>query len=126
MWMEEIAFLLRAVWPTLSEIATPREHTGLEEMTEDRLKSLSEMAVGHRSIVCQLCGGREFLSRIAAMGFTVGVEVKVIQNYGRGPLITLIRDTRVALGRGEALKVLVEDRKEEARAGEDATNSSDR
>ncbi|MEJ2352957.1 MAG: FeoA family protein [Anaerolineales bacterium] len=82
-------------------------------MAEPHLKFLSETAAGKRSIVRQLRGGREFLSRMAAMGFTVGAEVKVIQNYGRGPLIALIRDTRIALGRGEALKVLVEETDEE-------------
>jgi ferrous iron transport protein A len=92
----------------------------------ENLQPLSEIAVGHRSIVRQLHGGNEFLSRMAAMGFTVGAEVKVIQNYRRGPLIALIRDTRVALGRGEAMKVLVEDRNEEAGASDCATNVSDR
>jgi Fe2+ transport system protein FeoA len=32
----------------------------------------------------------------------------MVQNFGHGPLIVLVRDTRVALGRGEAMKVLVE------------------
>jgi Fe2+ transport system protein FeoA len=34
--------------------------------------------------------------------------VKVVQNYRRGPVIVSIRHVRVALGRGEAHKVLVE------------------
>jgi ferrous iron transport protein A len=102
------------VWRIFNELATPTGSAGLKEMTKERLKSLGEMAVGQCCIVRQLHGGREFLSRMAAMGFTVGAEVKVIRNYRRGPLITLIRDTRVALGRGEALKVLVEDRNEKA------------
>jgi ferrous iron transport protein A len=46
---------------------------------------------------------------MGALGFTVGAEASVVQNFGRGPLLVLIRDTRVALGRGEALKVLVEE-----------------
>jgi Fe2+ transport system protein FeoA len=36
------------------------------------------------------------------------VEVVVVQNFGRGPLLVDIRDSRVALGRGEALRVEVE------------------
>jgi ferrous iron transport protein A len=83
-------------------------------MAEPHLKSLSEIVAGKHSIVRQLRGGGEFLGRMAAMGFTVGAEVKVIQNYGRGPLIALIRDSRIALGRGEALKVLVEETNREA------------
>lgn len=41
------------------------------------------------------------------LGFTPGTRVTVIQNYGHGPLIVRVRDTRVALGRGEAEKILV-------------------
>jgi len=59
--------------------------------------------------VRHLRGGRDFISRMAALGFTIGVEVQVIQNHRRGPLIALVRGVRVALGRGEALKVLVEE-----------------
>ncbi|MGD2155749.1 MAG: FeoA family protein [Anaerolineales bacterium] len=83
-------------------------------MANQHLKSLNEMTTGKSCIVRQLRGGREFLSRMATMGFTVGAELKVIQNYGRGPLITLIRDTRIALGQGEALKVIVEETNEQA------------
>jgi ferrous iron transport protein A len=55
-----------------------------------------------------LRGGRQFGARLAALGLTCGAEVTVIQNDGRGPLIVLVRDSRVALGHGEALKVWVE------------------
>jgi ferrous iron transport protein A len=70
--------------------------------------SLSDVPTGSPCLVRLLRGGKDFVSRLAAMGFTEGVEVQVIQNYGRGPLIALVRGARVALGRGEALKVLVE------------------
>ncbi|HEM61388.1 MAG TPA: ferrous iron transport protein A [Chloroflexi bacterium] len=30
-----------------------------------------------------------------------------MQNFGQGPVIVAIRDTRIALGRGEAMRVLV-------------------
>jgi ferrous iron transport protein A len=83
-------------------------------MEKQHLKSLSEMTRDKPCIVRQLRGGKEFLSRMATMGFTVGAEIKVLQNYGRGPLIALIRDTRIALGRGEALKVIVEEINEQA------------
>jgi len=48
------------------------------------------------------------MCRMVSLGFTPGTEVTLLQNYGRGPLLVTVRDTRVALGRGEALKVLVE------------------
>ncbi|MCK4452027.1 MAG: ferrous iron transport protein A [Anaerolineales bacterium] len=65
------------------------------------------MAPGEVGVVRQLAGGRGFVSRLATLGFTLGVEVNMVQNFGHGPLIVMVRDTRVALGRGEAMKVLV-------------------
>jgi len=47
------------------------------------------------------------MSRMVSLGFTPGVEVIMVQNLGRGALIVQIRDARVALGRGEAFRVLV-------------------
>jgi ferrous iron transport protein A len=52
-------------------------------------------------------GGHHFLSRLASLGFTPGARLRVVQNYGHGPIIVSVRDTRVALGRGEAEKILV-------------------
>lgn len=53
-------------------------------------------------------GGHQFLSRLASLGFTPGASLRVVQNFGHGPIIVNLRDTRVALGRGEASKILVE------------------
>jgi ferrous iron transport protein A len=80
-----------------------------EKMTEHFFNSLDEVPAGKRFLVRQLRGGKDFVSRMATLGFTEGVDVQMIQNYGRGPLIALVRGVRVALGHGEALKVLVED-----------------
>ncbi|MBC7263123.1 MAG: ferrous iron transport protein A [Chloroflexi bacterium] len=68
---------------------------------------LSDLATGHIGVVVQLTGGRGFVCRLAALGFTPGVQVTMVQNLGHGPVIVMVRDTRVALGRGEANKVLV-------------------
>ena len=75
-------------------------------MNEEQIP-LSALAPGQVGVVRQLAGGRGFVSRLATLGFTPGVKVNMVQNFGRGPLIVLVRDTRVALGRGEARKVLV-------------------
>ena len=65
------------------------------------------MRAGERVRIESMQGGHEFLSRLAALGFTPGACLRVIQNFGRGPIIVSLRDTRVALGRGEARKILV-------------------
>jgi ferrous iron transport protein A len=76
---------------------------------------LGELPEGARATVLRLQGGRGFLGRMTALGFTEGAQVVLLRNSGRGPVIVLVRDTRVALGRGEAQKVLV--RPEEASHG---------
>ncbi len=73
----------------------------------DQIVSLSAMHTGEHGEVIELAGGRRMLSRMTALGFTPGADVTVLQNYGRGPLITRVRDARIALGRGEAKRVYV-------------------
>jgi len=73
------------------------------------LKAISNLPAGRRGVVRLLCGGEDFARRMVALGFTPGVKVTVVQNYGRGPILVSVRDTHVALGRGEALKLLVEE-----------------
>jgi len=74
----------------------------------NRQISLSEMTAGEDATVQAFHGGRMVNSRLASLGFTPGVRVKMTQNYGRGPLIVTVRGARVALGRGEASKIMVE------------------
>ena len=75
--------------------------------TTSQIVTLSSLTPGTRGIVCAIHGGRALLSRLAALGFTIGAEVTVLQNYGHGPLITMVRGTRVALGRGEASHIYI-------------------
>jgi len=71
------------------------------------LTALSELVSGTRGIVRGLCGGQKFISRMAALGFTVDAEVEIIRNLGHGAIIVAVRGTQVALGCGEAAKVQV-------------------
>jgi len=76
--------------------------------TPDTLTALGDLPAGARGIVRYLRGGREFISRLSVLGLTSGAEIALAQNYGHGPIIVIVRDTRIALGRGEAAKVYVE------------------
>jgi ferrous iron transport protein A len=69
---------------------------------------LDQLPIGAHAVVRQFGGGKEFASRLAAMGLSVGSRLEVLQNRGGGPILVLVRDTRIALGRGEAMKILVE------------------
>lgn len=82
-------------------------------MTQPELVTLDLFPAGSRVVVRRLGGGNEFANRLAAMGLSLGSSVKVLQNRGQGPVLVLVRDTRIALGRGEAMKILVEEIKGE-------------
>jgi ferrous iron transport protein A len=66
---------------------------------------LDELPAGSDAEVITLAGGGATLNRLAALGFVPGSRVSMVQNYGRGPLIVSVINTRVALGRREALTI---------------------
>ncbi len=68
---------------------------------------LTDLNGGQVGLVRTLNGGRGFVSRLAALGFTPGAPVTVVRNHGSGPLIVSVRGAQVALGRGEAQRILV-------------------
>jgi ferrous iron transport protein A len=68
---------------------------------------LAALPTGGRGTIAALSGGAAFVRRLAGMGLTVGADVQILQNKGRGPLLIHVRETRLAIGRGEALRVLV-------------------
>jgi ferrous iron transport protein A len=70
--------------------------------------SLDQLPKGASAVVREVRGGSQLTGRLAAMGLVVDAQIEVLQNTGRGPMLVNVRDTRIALGRGEALKVLVE------------------
>jgi len=86
-----------------------------EQSEAERIVPLTDLAPGETGLVRQFLAGRGLVARCLALGFTPGAEVKILQSFGRGPVIVLVRDTRVALGRGQAQKILVV-RKENAHA----------
>lgn len=70
--------------------------------------SLAELKPGEHAALIEIRAGKGALGRMSSLGFTPGVDVEMIQNYGRGPLIVTVRGTRIALGRHEAEKLLVQ------------------
>lgn len=68
---------------------------------------LSALQPGECAEVARVLCGHGLLCRMTSLGFTPGAEVKVVQNYGHGPLIAQVRGARVALGRGEANQLYV-------------------
>jgi ferrous iron transport protein B len=68
---------------------------------------LMELQPGQKAVIRRLDGGRQVLSRLAAMGFTPGAAITVIRSSDHGPLLVSLRGSRVALGQGEAAHIFV-------------------
>lgn len=76
---------------------------------------LANLETGQIGTLERVEGGRAVIARLAALGFTPGAEIRMVRNYGHGPIIVSVRGAQVALGRGEAGRVWVrsvEERKE--------------
>ena len=70
---------------------------------------LSMATPGNRLRVLSVRAGWGLKRRLADLGLTPGVEIRVLDGYGRGPLMVEFRGSRIALGHGVALKIMVGD-----------------
>jgi ferrous iron transport protein A len=52
-------------------------------------------------------GGHGLVSRLAALGIIPGTVVTVLSGAGGGPVILEARGSRLALGRGQAARIIV-------------------
>lgn len=69
--------------------------------------TLADLKSGETGIITSLDAGKRLNARLSTLGFTPGVEIHMSHNYGHGPIVVKVRDTRIALGRGEAKTILV-------------------
>jgi ferrous iron transport protein A len=69
--------------------------------------SLGDLSTGQTARLECFHAGRGLINRLAVLGFLPGQEIKMVQNFGHGPVIVTVRDTRVALGRHEAEQITV-------------------
>jgi Fe2+ transport system protein FeoA len=55
----------------------------------------------------EIHGDSQFKQRLADLGFNIGMQVRVVNDNGDGRLIVAVKDSRLALGRGVAQRVIV-------------------
>jgi Fe2+ transport system protein FeoA len=58
--------------------------------------------------VVRIDAGRGLCERLTAMGLVPGECIEVINVGGRGPMIISVKGSRIILGRGMALKIMVD------------------
>ncbi len=72
-------------------------------------KSLKNSLTGERVRIAAIGGDHRFMSRVTAIGLTIGCEVEIIENQKRLPILIYERDTMVAVNRKDSGRVIVED-----------------
>ena len=65
-------------------------------------------ATGQTVTIQSIRGSRKLKGRLQDLGLNTGAEIRIIQNHISSPLILAVKeDSRLALGRGMAQKILV-------------------
>jgi ferrous iron transport protein A len=77
-----------------------------EEATDEEIPMIM-LQTGESGVLKSYRGGKDMLGRCLSMGFTPGSPVRMIGNFGRGPVLVKVHDVEVALGRGMADKIMV-------------------
>jgi ferrous iron transport protein A len=69
---------------------------------------LALVAEGEEVRLVAIRGGRGMRKRLADLGLNLGMTYRVVRKCPDGPLILAVKESRLALGWGMALKVMVE------------------
>lgn len=67
---------------------------------------LSMLSPGEEGKIVNILGGKGIVRRLSEMGFSIGEKIQVI-NSTRGPVVVKIKDSRLALGRGLAMGIII-------------------
>jgi ferrous iron transport protein A len=59
------------------------------------------------AVIVEVRGGMGLTRRLTEMGFTNGARVKILHSTPPGPILVMVRGSRIALGRGLAMKIFV-------------------
>jgi Fe2+ transport system protein FeoA len=70
--------------------------------------TLAMITAGEDVQLVNIIGGRILRKRLADLGLNPGMNLRVVQVDPQGPMILAVKDSRIALGRGMAQKVMVE------------------
>ena len=69
---------------------------------------LSRIDQGKEVTLLDIEGGRGARSKLYSMGLVPGVKLTVLNRNGAGPIMIAVKDSRLAIGRGMAQKIIVE------------------
>ena len=73
-----------------------------------KIMVLSRIDRGKEVTLINIDGGRGIRSKLYSMGLVPGVNLKILSRSGSGPVMIAVKDSRLAIGRGMAEKIIVE------------------
>jgi len=76
---------------------------------EGKIMPLTVAPPGKEVTMITVYGGKSIRMRLHSFGLIPGVRLRVLNNNRTGPLMVAVMDSRVALGRGMAHKIMVEE-----------------
>ena len=76
-------------------------------LANETCRPVTSLGEGEEGIIHDIAGGHALISRLAGMGIVLNTRIRFLQASG-GLVIVQVADTRVALGTGEASKILVD------------------
>ncbi len=68
---------------------------------------LAVLEQGEKGIITKIDADDHTVSRLNSTGFSLQTQVKIIQNFQKGPVIVFVRGTEIALGRKEVEHIFV-------------------
>ena len=71
------------------------------------MQTLSAVKAKKKIKILEIKGGKSLLQHLTGMGLTAGININVLQNSGRGPILIEARRTKIGLGREMAKKIIV-------------------
>lgn len=68
---------------------------------------LSEAQPDKSYIVKEIKDEARLINRLSSMGIVCGSQIKICMNNKKQPVLVFVRDTLVAIGKGESRKIIV-------------------
>ena len=79
-----------------------------EKKRHKTMMPLSMVGMGEKVRFVQAEAGQGLKARLAAMGLIPGEPLEVVRNSLSGPLIIVVKGSRIMLGRGMTHRIMVE------------------
>ena len=76
-------------------------------MAMNNVIPLAFMMPGERGEIVEIRGGMRFAQKLYGMGLTPSTIIEVIVSNPSGPILINVRGSRVAIGKGMAMKIMV-------------------